>query len=64
MSEVFASPDLARQFPWKEYRNGEFGGEVFYETFSGSSVPGLTTMVKHDDHAMTWYCHDDSYSLW
>ena len=23
---------------------------------------GLTAMVKHDDHAMTWYDHGDSYS--
>ena len=21
-------------------------------------------MVKHDDHAMTWYDHGDSYSPW
>ena len=28
------------------------------------SVPGLTAMVKHHDHAMTWYDHGDSYSPW
>ena len=27
-------------------------------------LPGLTAMVKHDDHAMTWYDHGDSYSPW
>ena len=26
--------------------------------------PGLTSIVKHDDHAMTWYDHGDSYSPW
>ena len=26
--------------------------------------PGLAAMVKHDNHAMTWYDHSDSYSLW
>ena len=25
-------------------------------------IPGLTAMVKHDDHAMTWHHHGDSYS--
>ena len=25
--------------------------------------PGLTAMVKHDDHAMSWYDHGDSCSL-
>ena len=24
--------------------------------------PELTAMAKHDDHGMTWYDHDDSYS--
>ena len=28
------------------------------------SLPGLTVMVKHDDHVMTWYDHGDSYSPW
>ena len=27
-------------------------------------LPGLTAIVKHDDHAMTWYDHGDSYSPW
>ena len=26
--------------------------------------PGLRAIVKHDDHAMTWYDHGDSYSPW
>ena len=26
--------------------------------------PGLTAMVKHDDHAKTWYDYGDSYSPW
>ena len=26
--------------------------------------PGLTAIVKHGDHAMTWYDHGDSYSPW
>ena len=29
-----------------------------------SIEPGLTAMVKHDDHYMTWYDHGDSYSPW
>ena len=27
-------------------------------------IPGLTAMVKHDGHAMTWYNHGYSYSSW
>ena len=27
-----------------------------------SRIPGLRTMVKHDDHAMTWNDHRDSFS--
>ena len=26
--------------------------------------PKLTAIVKHNDHAMTWYDHGDSYSPW
>ena len=26
--------------------------------------PGLTAIVKYDDHAVTWYDHRDSYSPW
>ena len=33
-------------------------------SFAFPSRPGLTVMVKHDDHAMTWYDHGDSYSPW
>ena len=28
------------------------------------ALPGLTAMVKHDDHTMTWYDHGDSYLPW
>ena len=28
------------------------------------NMHGLTAKVKHDDHAMTWYDHVDSYSPW
>ena len=30
----------------------------------GAPLPGLTAMVKHDDHDMTWYDHGDIYSPW
>ena len=29
-----------------------------------TSSPGLTAVVKHDDHALTRYDHGDSYSPW
>ena len=29
-----------------------------------TSRPGLTAMVKHDDHAMIWHDHGDSFSPW
>ena len=33
--------------------------------FSGTPPPpGLTSMAKHDDHAMTWCDYGDAYSLW
>ena len=28
------------------------------------NFPGLTAMVKHNDHAMAWYDHGDLYSPW
>ena len=28
------------------------------------NLPGLTTMIEDEDHAMTWYDHSDSYSPW
>ena len=31
---------------------------------ASNSLPGLTAIVKHNDHAMTWYDHGDSYSPW
>ena len=34
------------------------------DEFPNGSPIGLTAMVKHDDHAMTWYDHGDLSSPW
>ena len=37
---------------------------IFDSPFKNLQHAGLTAIVKHDDHAVTWYNHGDSYSPW
>ena len=37
-----------------------FFQESFWVYPQSLNLPGLTAMLEHDDHAMTWYDHGDS----
>ena len=49
---------------YKNAKNLTLTNAVIINFWRLFTLPGLTAMAKHDDHAMTWYDHGDSYSPW
>ena len=47
---------------WGKLKRTKRSNNRFWNWFARNLLqPVLTTLAKHDDHAMTWYDPDDSY---
>ena len=66
--KIFCVPMLGETFCDINSKHAHRSGHLFSSPnvyiLSWRDFPGLTAMLKQDDHVMTWYDHGDSYSPW